>query len=1721
MAETDIDRLGRAYLGARERGDTTKAQMYAKELRRLSGGANTSVPVEEQGLLGSIGEKLYRGVDQVVKGVGATLSNEVSPEVGSAVGGLTTTPTGPSDTERLYSGGGISEVDPTYLPGAIVEQSPQIAGGIAAAGTGAAIGSVAGPVGALAGGIAGGALFGIAQLWGNIANERARNNGREVANEEDRAVALGTAAVSGALDKFGVGKGSGVVAKIVKEGFGEFTQSGIEQTGGSAGTEAGLSIDPTQMAVEGVLGSGVRGGIAATGAAASTGAQVVRHGTEVIGEKVRYDDVSEDYQMRAAQRIYDAADGNMEILSTVATKDPDKGAQGAAKAALEGVRAEGNQVVNDLRALARETKNAEGIEAVNALQKVMGQMKSRIPETFIDRVKRAFPSEPAIDRFVDLARQAGEIQTFTVGEGDLGGLSEKTRRIDITDPRASGLATGGMLAALGSLGRMSAAATTMGGATAVNRVARGIDIWTNRRSPIKRYVESAQRNGTAPPEITGDAGATLAEYKRKQSALKAYQTYQLDLMKENARKAKRDATIAKGDAVRAEREKKRQEALTVAKTADEAKKLADATLKLAAAKSTEAMFASGVVPTHPYYDGYRTWQEFVGLDPKETLAAIQQIEQAGNEPAIPPGTAQRFMEDIRGIGSDPLVYEMQQAVIRNANPGFVYKPPTPEKARVNVLDKLKSVTEIKPEGNRRKYKGKQGELAGINLSARIEDAKDSVKPDTYLALLDLRQEIDSPAMTKDMRKVKVDETLGKLFYKKTMRDMWRVHFGPLVTIGNDIVIERPATDPDTEADTKLEEAVSKAKSKKAAKKPRKTTAQPVGGTPDAPEADPGTTPTPKPNAGLRAAQALPEAPKDETPTEGVSAAEDVREAVDPDFSPEPKKAKGKTGIKAMVTDRIESLFEAITMANAEGGNLENYIRSLPKSTEGRVEALFYEIASHRLTMNMLVDKFASRFSMDPVTAASAVDSALQTMEADGILKRFRPSFNSSLKVDGEYKKDASGNPLSIVDIEFLEPELKARMEIAKAVNLRDRMVDQKELPRPYSPNGVTQGGQRAFKNYQKDFIDASFKPILDFINSLRESPLSVSNTMLTQIESALDKSNEGRNVGELAKQLTPREVKKLPNGKTKTEVDKGPLRAVAQLLFQLGTEDERVDNRIRQEWMAGDNLRVYSKNGSASSQGGDLMKGIMRAPVKAPLRDQSGVDFLFHSFGNLLGYDKESPAARRQSVFNDPDAIDALIDFANDPFGRTAQETSTGKDKAIKGILKTGEGFFQVLNVANELRAISNWVKARNPKDSKTPISTLLQRADVRADLAKYETDFLVQLDANNNAYQLAGTALGDPSVLQATGMLPPPDGEGDADSRRGADIYMAPALSIAERVPELKALRDAGLSDSKLRKLFKGAIGTFLYAAQFESRRNGFKLQLRDIADGADIFGVDGTGLIEVPPAVFSGMSSPEGYRFLKTSFDENGDVTKEEPVRRRLVEKEGKFYIETAASQAGKFTRGTKPFGSPEEAVSEAFSRDFYGRLNRELVSDLTRRFPRIREYLNFADVVSSIIKRSSAPNEVKVPTPDGMVLHYAFKQNQSYDGVNVTLPNGDTVNMGVKGSGSKLKGRGLAAFMTHQLDSYVLRESHKRLQANGGLLAFNPIHDSFGFHPSEAARGQETVVGVMQELQTVDYNLFLSILLENDISLSAFAAAGGVMPERGDVPQVPPSAIPTAVS
>lgn len=287
-------------------------------------------------------------------------------------------------------------------------------------------------------------------------------------------------------------------------------------------------------------------------------------------------------------------------------------------------------------------------------------------------------------------------------------------------------------------------------------------------------------------------------------------------------------------------------------------------------------------------------------------------------------------------------------------------------------------------------------------------------------------------------------------------------------------------------------------------------------------------------------------------------------------------------------------------------------------------------------------------------------------------------------------------------------------------------------------------------------------------------------------------------------------------------------------------------------------------------------------------------------------------------------------------------------------------------------------------------------------------------------------------------------------------------------------------------------------------------------------VFGLEGgqEGYINVPAHIHQPLAAGEPVTFLKPQYDSDGDVVKVSEVKRRLVEVEGGWAIETSKG-SGKSSKGKMVFPSKEEAIIEAFERDFKARLNRELVREIETRFPKVREFMNFTSTVEKIM-RGRGSKTIKVTPPDGIPLEYRFKDSEIYAPFEANLGDKVVKRLGLKTEDGGTKGRGLAAFIAHSHDAFVLREAFRQLNGEGGLSGFNPIHDSFGFHPSDAARGQDKVLEIMQALGNQNYNIFESILKDNNISLEEFQdAASSPMIERQGINPVPSSEIPTAVS
>ena len=209
------------------------------------------------------------GIDQPLENIGITLEALGAEGVGEWLRNVTDQPENYENATEDFINKQGKGFNWGYLPRAAVEQAGQLAGSLASRAAGAGIGgAVAGPGGAIVGGLAGPGLFEAVQLLGPVALNRARNNKRDEPTWEDWTIAASSAGLSGLLNAIGI-KNVGVLNSSLKTGLSavgreavtEGAQSIVEQTGSTAGTLAGLDIDPKQAIGEGILGGTAAGGI--------------------------------------------------------------------------------------------------------------------------------------------------------------------------------------------------------------------------------------------------------------------------------------------------------------------------------------------------------------------------------------------------------------------------------------------------------------------------------------------------------------------------------------------------------------------------------------------------------------------------------------------------------------------------------------------------------------------------------------------------------------------------------------------------------------------------------------------------------------------------------------------------------------------------------------------------------------------------------------------------------------------------------------------------------------------------------------------------------------------------------------------------------------------------------------------------------------------------------------------------------------------------------------------------------------------------------------------------------------------------------------------------------------------------------------------------------------------------------------------------------------------
>lgn len=213
----------------------------------------------EDGFFDRMGSLIERGGAAVDEGIynfiAGTTGSTVAREAAQTLSGGTTSRkvAGQTDWEAVKNKPSLSNIG-GYIIDAGAESLPAMT--------------------ALAVPVAGIGLIGVSQT-GNIAAERARNNGRDEITGRDIGLSLGFGFGTAALDRLGFKGIFGTPAATVRgrigraaatEGTTEFLQSGLEYTGGSIGTDVGF--DPMtaldQSIAGAVAGYGLGGGIRST-----------------------------------------------------------------------------------------------------------------------------------------------------------------------------------------------------------------------------------------------------------------------------------------------------------------------------------------------------------------------------------------------------------------------------------------------------------------------------------------------------------------------------------------------------------------------------------------------------------------------------------------------------------------------------------------------------------------------------------------------------------------------------------------------------------------------------------------------------------------------------------------------------------------------------------------------------------------------------------------------------------------------------------------------------------------------------------------------------------------------------------------------------------------------------------------------------------------------------------------------------------------------------------------------------------------------------------------------------------------------------------------------------------------------------------------------------------------------------------------------------------------
>jgi len=457
-------------------------------------------------------EAFLQGVDAPLDAMGTTARVLGAEKTGEFLTNLTEAPEGyESASAKFIEGDEDGSYAYRYLPKAAVEQGAQFAGQQLARVGGAAVGSMFSPAGAVIGGISAPVVVSAVQHLGGIAEERARNQGREKPNKDDFLYASTTTAGIALLDSLGLGSGK-VFATALKEFGTESLQSVVEQTGTSVNTEAGLNIDPRQAVGEGIIGGASAGGV-------NTAISTVNKTGEVVFKPRQELDPEVDQAAGDVARMLNeiASDEGLNL------KNIDPTSKKGANTALDTARSKNTTDINTAAEILRKEvlKGADTStrqrfnQAIKNANTKVGTVVSNKDIKFIkDTVGKTLEGQQLVQSLYK-----SNVVTELYAAGLKGGFSKFTDNFNPIpqigksyDPARS----------IGTMLNLGAIAGTGGSSllTQVPLVAGGrvVDAVTGRRSKVNRFVKKNKKStGMSTPVGVAVEGRT-ARLKNAQTA---------------------------------------------------------------------------------------------------------------------------------------------------------------------------------------------------------------------------------------------------------------------------------------------------------------------------------------------------------------------------------------------------------------------------------------------------------------------------------------------------------------------------------------------------------------------------------------------------------------------------------------------------------------------------------------------------------------------------------------------------------------------------------------------------------------------------------------------------------------------------------------------------------------------------------------------------------------------------------------------------------------------------------------------------------------------------------------------------------------------------------------------------------------------------------------------------------------------------------------------------